>query len=133
MSLVEVQYISGIFFFNRIDLVQTSFKKYFEISAIELLIGKKTIMVLSVHSPSGNFQLFLETLERVLNEVCWKYAMFPTGDSNIDLLDHNDNKTVSFCELLNSYGMSPTIFVPTRLIHSPKHVLIIFRNIKVIQ
>ena len=88
------------------------------------LNGKNVIIGSIYRSPSLSHRIFLEYIEKLLDTLeDEKKMVILGGDFNYNLLDANDQPSLSFNNLLASYGFSPTITKPTRVQHG-KHSLL---------
>ena len=103
---------------ERIDLKNTDFEACFIEVSLQLQSKKKRVIIGSIYKPpSSNSNVFLEYLEKLLNvlerETCCKIL---AGDFNFDLNNvKKDKHSVTFSNLLLSYGFLPTISQPTRV------------------
>lgn len=109
---------------SRLDICRLSRKNVFECSAIELYLGRKKNLILSVYRVPGGLReeknCFLEKIEEVLNIVTSdeECSVFLSGDFNVDLLANTltevDFKN-EFLDRLGSFGMFPLTFDATRV------------------
>lgn len=105
----------GTAYQERQDIVKMSIEKVMEISSVEIRTHSGNIILLSIYSPPNETRLFLKKIEEVLDMISWtKNTVIIAGDFNINILDKENRNTKDFLELLNSYGIIPTIEVPTR-------------------
>lgn len=77
----------------------------------------KTIIVCIYRTNLGDFNVFIEKLEKILETILVKfkkYKLILCGDFNLNLLEKN-NQTTIFLDLLRAYDISQTIFEPTRV------------------
>lgn len=90
----------------------------FEMITIEITIPnyKNKIISCIYRSPGSDVELFSNHIENVLQKVKRSKHLYICGDFNIDLLKIECNKNVQmYMEMLNSYGLYPTITKPTRI------------------
>lgn len=81
-------------------------------------LNLKMVIVCMYRRGVGCFETFMETLEIILNYIFQKYVNFKIivgGDFNINLLDVNNNCTVGFLDLLNTFNLFQCIFEATRV------------------
>lgn len=105
----------GIKFQEMKDLVRKSVEKILEISAVDVKMGPRNILILSVYTTPGQTKEFIKKFEEILQLICWtNKTVVIAGDFNINLLDKSHKNTICFVELLNSYGLNVSIDVPTR-------------------
>ena len=73
-------------------------------------------MVLVYHSPSGDTEIFMDELEKLLSKLkCHQYPVIMLGDFNMDLLSLKNNKTLLFLQNCMSYGYLSIVRIPTRV------------------
>jgi len=91
-----------------------SIDKHCEITGVEV-INVNIVIVCIYRSPSGQLDLFFQTLDKILELLNQKNKkIFIYGDFNIDLL-LTDQATLEFSQLLNSYGLKYLVNKPTRI------------------
>ncbi|XP_044763798.1 uncharacterized protein LOC123320515 [Coccinella septempunctata] len=100
--------------------MRMSIKMVVEISAIEIILGTEASLVLAIYRPSGEADIFFDTLEKILNVLSGNKRIIITGDFNINMLNQNHSNTQIFKQLLYSYGVTPTIMEPTRITATTK-------------
>lgn len=103
---------------NRMDICILSKERSFECSAIELTLTNtmNKLVILSVYRPpSGNFEIFIETLDEVLDKINKekKYVLL-CGDLNIDDLLNTPQKNI-FNALLTTHNLNKCTKGPTRI------------------
>lgn len=99
--------------YKPIDLRKFCIEKIFEVAGI-LCETYKFIIITIYRVPKGNFDLFCDSLEKLLLDVYKpQYNLFICGDFNIDLIEDSNNKT-KLCNILRSYDCFSTIREPTR-------------------
>lgn len=65
--------------------------------------------------PSGDFDMFLSSLEGVLSEIILHNRQTVlAGDFNVNFLKNKDSKTNKLLDVLTSFNLKQTIFEPTR-------------------
>ena len=88
--------------------------KNFEMSVIELPECKLCIICI-YRSPDGQFEIFLNKLELVIQKLLMKKkSLLLCGDWNIDFL-HEDNNQRELVDLLLRYNLVNTVQSPTRI------------------
>ena len=82
-------------------------------------------------SPSYPLAIFMPYLESTLGNISnLNKACFIGGDWNVDLFQYSEKADVkSFLDCLNSYGLFPTITVPTRTSNCPPYSQTLIDNI----
>ena len=66
---------------------------------------QEILMVLVYHSPSGDTEIFMDELEKLLSKLkCHQYPVIMLGDFNMDLLSLKNNKNLLFLQNCMSYG-----------------------------
>jgi exonuclease III len=101
---------------SNINLNEFCIEKDLEIFAIKLHLPSYEISITTIYrSPSGNFQYFIDNLEKVLNKIYLNTTeVIICGDININyLIDSTYKQTLN--SLLASYGLCSTIQFPTRI------------------
>ena len=79
------------------------------------VIHNKTIIVVIYRPPSGNFDMFLNLCNGLLNHLYdTNKSLVIGGDFNIDFLRHSTNLTL-FKDLLICFNLSITVNLPTRV------------------
>ena len=91
----------------------------FESMVLEVsLSGRKLFLVVVYRPPSGNVDEFLDLMDNMLDKIPdSRVPCFISGDFNIDLNNVQDvnSKARSFLNLMYSYGLSPSVNIPTRI------------------
>lgn len=88
-----------------------SCEKHCEVAATRL-INLDIIVVCIYRSPDGNFEEFMRTVESVLGTCLNKRTIF-CGDFNVRF-NTDDSATISFCDLMSSFGFVQTVYDNTR-------------------
>ena len=91
---------------------------HIECIACTVAVGQATWFVAVIYRPpSGNFQLFLESLEKILKSARDKNLnkLLLTGDFNVNLLK-NDAQSQQLINLMSSYYCYCSITKPTRVV-----------------
>ena len=105
--------------FSPIDLSNFCYEQDIEIFAVKLHFAFTTFCILSVYrAPTGNFLLFLSTLDSVLG-ILFTNSLNTVicGDFNINYLGDSTNK-LKLDSLLASYNLHSTVDFPTRIANS---------------
>ena len=91
-------------------------EKDLEICAVKLHLPSYEIYIITIYrSPSGNFQYFIDNLEKELSKIYTNtIEIIVCGDININYLIKSTYKQ-SLNSLLASYGLCSTIQFPTRI------------------
>ncbi|XP_065575165.1 uncharacterized protein LOC136036768 [Artemia franciscana] len=77
---------------------------------------QEILMVLVYYSPSGDTEIFMDELEKLLSKLkCHQYPVIMLGDFNMDLLSLKNNKNLLFLQNCMSYGYLPIVRIPTRV------------------
>ena len=102
--------------FKNIDLQKFSLERDIEAGAIKISVKSASICILSVYrAPSGNFALFLNKLEMILNLLHKnKTQLIICGDFNINYLVENNKETL-LDSLLACHNLTNTVHFPTRI------------------
>jgi hypothetical protein len=102
--------------FTTINLTQYCDEMNIEICAIKITTGKTNIIVLCIYrSPCGNFQYFVNMLDRVLKFLCKpKNEFIICGDFIVNFLEECGRK-MQLALLLQSYNTFHTVQFPTRI------------------
>ena len=102
--------------FMNIDLQKFSHERDIEVGAVKIFVNSANICILSIYrAPSGNFALFLDKLEVILNLLHRNNTqLIICGDLNINYLVENNKKTL-LDSLLASYNLTSTVYFPTRI------------------
>jgi exonuclease III len=98
------------------DIQKFLHERDIEAGAVKLTVNSLNICILSIYrAPSGNFALFLDKLETILNLLYKNNTqLIICGDMNINYLDENNKKTL-LNSLLASYNLTSTVYFPTRI------------------
>jgi exonuclease III len=101
------------------DLSNFCHEQDIEICAVKLHLAFATLCILSVYrSPTGNFLLFLSTLDSILGKLFTNSLnIVICGDLNINYLEDSTNK-LKLDSLLASYNLHSTVDIPTRITNS---------------
>lgn len=123
----------GQHFKNREDI--TSLSKVFvcEVSAAEVVLsGKKLIIICVYRPPSSDVFDFFDIVEKILEKIIVENCeMCFAGDFNIDLLSESNQIKNYFLSLLSSFGLDQSVFACTRESKNSNTCLdYIFTNIK---
>ena len=114
-------FVHEIISFAPIDLNNFCHEQDIEICALKLHIASATLCILSVYrSPSGNFMLFLSSLDTILDRIFTNSLnVVICGDFNInyEYLGDSTNK-LKLDSLLASYNLHSTVDFPTRITNS---------------
>lgn len=102
----------------RNDLCSLSVSEVCEVAAIEIKLHSKLIVLSVYRAPNTEIRLFLETIEQILNKTLTEECeICLAGDFNINLRERSFDSS-NFISLLNSYGLYPSTFEPTRVTNS---------------
>lgn len=101
---------------DRSDINKLSVKGDCEIAAVESLVDKMRVMVISIYrSPRGCVDVLLDRLEQILARINdEKTVIFIAGDFNIDFLS-NDRSRFALLSVFESFSLYPTILGCTRI------------------
>ena len=79
-------------------------------------IHELDVLIFTIYrSPEGNFEHFLEIIDRILTEFKAKNLIL-CGDFNIDFSEeNNDTRKLEFLDLTTIYNMHTSIKEPTRV------------------
>ena len=112
-------YISNKFLFSELKTYSTILNEVCENCVIELSHSHApSIIIACIYKPPDTeINLFSTAFQKFLNEVTTtNKTIFVSGDTNIDLLKYGSNgKIGNFLDLTLSFGLSPTITLPTRI------------------
>jgi len=99
-----------------INLRKFSHKRDIKAGAVKFAVNSVNICILSIYrAPSGNFTLFLNKLEVILNLLHNNNTqLIICGDININYLIENNKKNPLYF-LLASYNLTSTVYFPTRI------------------
>lgn len=86
-------------------LENLSIEKDCEIAAI-LINEIKTVIINIYRSPSGDFSIFLETIEKLLNSIKTDFSIIIGGDFNVHF-NKSENETVTL-RLVQSFSITTT-------------------------
>jgi exonuclease III len=117
-------YIRQAIKFVAIDLAQFCDEKNLEICALKIMIVKQNLLVICVYrSPSGNFDYFINELEKVLKFLhIIKTEFIICGDFNVNFLNETERKT-KLLLLLQSFNVFNTVQFPTRITESSSSII----------
>jgi hypothetical protein len=104
--------------FSKVSVVTNCVEKDIEACVIKLISTNNKITVLTVYrSPSGNFDIFLEKLDNILNTLHNNKSEFIIcGDVNINYLENCD-KRQQLDVLLGTNNLKGTANFPTRIVN----------------
>ena len=93
--------------------------------------GTPFIVATTYRSPSYSLDVFMPYLENTLSNLSHlNRPCFWGGDFNVNLFMYNDCADAkSFLDCFSSYGLSPTITVPTRVANAPPYSRTLIDNI----
>ena len=120
----ELRQHGGLAAYVREDLrvrVRDDLSEYKEMVCETLVLQAKlnnvdTYLVIVYRPPSGSIQEFFENLHEQLAKVqISNNSCFVLGDFNINMLDMESSVTSQLLNLCMSYGLFPTINIPTRV------------------
>ena len=99
---------------KEIDLTSYSIERDCEMTAVQ--IHELDVLIITIYrSPKGNFEHFLEIIDRILTEFKAKNLIL-CGDFNIDFSEeNNDRRKLEFLDLTTIYNMHASIKEPTRV------------------
>ena len=128
--------ISNDLSYSILDNIDSKLCDVCDCSAIEILNGQSpNIIILSLYKPPDvDIRLFDSTFSKFLKNLTGKNnkkKIIITADWNIDLLKAStDNKVDRFLNNMISFGLLPTITIPTRITDSESATLVddIFTN-----
>lgn len=98
------------------ELSDLSQETHIEVAACELQ-DVKLIFLAVYRSPTGNIDIFIETLNLILTKVYdeyQNYEIFIAGDFNINF-DINSTSRTSLLEIANMYGLKQTMYEKSRI------------------
>lgn len=104
----------------------TMMETWIETIAVQTLFcGKKSLLLCIYRPPSGNTNMFINTLTDILSEAYEQkfLAIYIFGDVNIDLLKYSDTCVTEYCNLLYSFSLFPMTTKPTRITDSTKTLI----------
>lgn len=93
-------------FVTREDICLLSTEIHCEICAVQS--DKQKLLIITIYrSPLGDFNTFLDTLTKALNIISRynQYTVIINGDFNINLNNKNNYHTVTFTDLIKTYGL----------------------------
>ena len=106
------------FRFVKIDEFSVAIDDVLESVTLEVNVecGKNFIISCVYRAPGSDLDSFFKYIELFLQSIKNNKSIYLCGDFNIDLLKEQTHKgTNDFLELLNSFGLFPTITKPTRV------------------
>jgi len=108
-------YIQEPLKFTNIILQNYCKKQDIEITAVQLKLNKKNVIIFCVYrAPSRDFDYFLHKLDYILNSLhTYKPEFIICGDININYLGTN-NKKKQLGYLLGTYNLISTVYFPTK-------------------
>jgi hypothetical protein len=111
-----VMYIHSSLKFTITDLCKYSKEKDIEICGVKLNVSFPIVYIRRVYrSPVGNFNYFLQTLDKVLQSLCNPVSrIIICGDININYLIENDQKR-RLDNMLLMYNLTGIVNFPTRI------------------
>jgi hypothetical protein len=109
-------YIHNSLTFSTINLENDCYDKDIEVCAVCINSNSYSICILSVYrSPTSNYDLFLEKIERILHILCKRYVrVIICGDFNVNCMDDCPRKK-QLADLLNTFNLGSIIMFPTRV------------------
>jgi len=109
-------HIHELFQLSNINVHNFCKGKDLEACLIKLYLPHCTIGIVNIYrSPSGNFEHFLNNLEKLLNSILSNsMELYICGDFNINFLNHTTRKKL-LNSLLATYGLYNTVQFPTRI------------------
>ena len=109
-------FIYGSIHFTDIKIDKFCKEKDLEICAVKLHLPSSEICIITIYtSPSGNFQYFIDNLEKNLSLIYSNNTeIIICGDININYLTDSTHKQL-LDSLLASYGLCSTVQFPTRI------------------
>jgi len=112
-------YIQKALKFTNISLQKHCKKQDIEITAVQLKLNKKNVIIFCVYrAPSGDFDYFLNKLDYILNSLqTYKTEFIICGDININYLE-TSNKKKQLDYVLGTYNLISTVYFPTRTANS---------------
>ena len=101
---------------SEINLNEFCREKDFEICAIELYLQLYKLCIMTIYrSPTGDFQYFIDTFEKILNKIHFNFNdIIICGDFKINYYINSSFKQ-SLDSLLTLYGLSSIVTFPTRI------------------
>jgi exonuclease III len=109
-------YIHKSLNFETINLDRFCHNRDMEACAISINTTNCKIFILTIYrAPAGNYDLFLDKLELILQKILKKYVnLILCGDFNVNYMN-NCNKKVKLDDILGSYNLKSIITFPTRI------------------
>jgi hypothetical protein len=109
-------FIRSDMYFTPINLSQFCEEKNIEICSLKISLVKSNILIICIYrSPSGNFEHFINKLDKALNLLSKpKNEFVLCGDFNINFLEESSRKS-QLLALLQSYNLFHTVLFPTRV------------------
>jgi exonuclease III len=98
------------------DLKKFCKEKDLKVCAVMMYFSSYEVCIITIYrSPSGNFQYFIDNLEKILNMIYSNTKeIIICGDINVNYLIDSTHKQL-LDTLLASYGLSSTVQFPTRI------------------
>jgi len=98
----------------RTDLKMYCKDKDFDVCAIKIHLNTKSACIIAIYrAPSGNFDLFITKLDRILRKLfAFTIEYIICGDINIDYLVDSDRK-IQLEALLKTYNLTSVVNFPT--------------------
>ena len=111
-----ITYIHNSLKFITTELINIVKKKDIEICGVKLNVNSLKVYIITVYrSPSGNFNNFLQTLDKVLNSLYTIDShIIICGDININFLIDNEQKR-KLENMLLTYNLTGIVNFPTRI------------------
>ena len=102
--------------FSKINLLKHCKEQDIEICAVQLKLQENTVIILCLYrAPSGNLELFLDTLNNILNSLLkLKIEFIICGNIHIKYMEMSNNKK-QLDNLLNTYNLTSMVPFPTRI------------------
>jgi exonuclease III len=110
-------YIQDTLTYSNINLLKYNKEQDIEICAIQLNTQVNTVIILCLYrAPSGNFENFLNMLDKILYSLYKpKNEFIICGDININYMETSNNKK-QLDNLLATYNVTSTVYFPTRIV-----------------
>ncbi|PNF30487.1 hypothetical protein B7P43_G10883 [Cryptotermes secundus] len=111
-------FVQEKFKFTNIDLTKYCQDRDIEICAIMIHLNARKICIITIYrSPSGNFDIFMNKLDLILNKLFKVTVDFVIcGDFNINVLVDSERKR-QLVALLQTYNLTSVVKFPTRVQH----------------
>ena len=102
--------------FSPTDLYKYSKEKDIEIIGVKLQVNAIVVYIITIYrSPSGNFNYFLQTLDKILQYInSHNVHIMICGDINVNYLKEN-NQRRKLDNMLHIHNLTSVINFPTRI------------------